>query len=569
MKKIIKECRIAVITLLFAVLYMSPVANVSAELACTTELITSKAGSVCGKRVMTESGKQAKAFLGIPFAESTARDRRWKPPVPKKPWTKTLAAVQYGSVCPQAVHQPSTNSLATKHYSAIHPRNIHLFSSRKLQSTRQSEDCLNLNIWTPINIEKAKKLPVMVFIYGGGFVTGDSSDALYDGAYLAANKDVILVSFNYRLGVLGFLASDELTGNYGFMDQQLALSWVQNNITAFGGDPSKVTIFGESAGAMSVGLHLFSAPGSEGLFRAAIMESNFFALPYKRLEDQINVGNIFKQGLNCRDLECLQNKTVNDLLAAQDGFVLPMSTVFSGAKYYIPFAPVIDRVLLTRQPVAAVSESELNKPILLGTNKNEAVLLVDGRSITPSNYSAWAASLFDLSFQKVIAKYPAQSGNTNSALWARVQTDNFLKCSTRYISTNVKAPVYSYLFNHQPSFKVWGGADCQTDDNVCHGAELPFVFHTADKIGGKFSAQEATLSETVMDYWTNFAWYLNPNGDVALSLVAKNWPKFSRDKKEYMVLNVPAVAVQTDPYREICEFWDGVGYNLTHPWDKG
>ncbi|MCK9634645.1 MAG: carboxylesterase family protein [Methylobacter tundripaludum] len=533
--------------------------------ACTTGLVESKAGPVCGKSVTTDSGKQANAFLGIPFAESTAGDRRWKPPVPKQAWTETLEAVQYGPVCPQYAVQPSAAE-AGKQLSQIHHRHAKPDSRKLSETTGQSEDCLSLNIWTPPGIKPDAKLPVMVFIYGGGFSEGESSDPLYDGSFLAANKNVILVSFNYRLGVLGFLATNELSGNYGFMDQQLALSWVQNSIRDFGGDPGKVTIFGESAGAMSVGLHLFSAPGSAKLFRAGIMESNFLALPYKRLEDQVNVGNVFKQGLNCRDLKCLQNTNVNDLLLAQDAFIPKMSTVFSGAKYYIPFTPVIDGVLLTRQPVVAAAERRANKPILLGTNKNESVLFVNGQSITPADYSAWTASLFGLDFQKAIAKYPAQNDSSNSALWARIQTDNFLRCSSRYVAANAAAPVYAYLFNHQPSFQVWGGPDCRADDNVCHGAELPFVFHSADKIGGRFTAEEEVLSNTIIDYWVNFATYLNPNGDPAASPVGVRWPQFSRHKKDYMGLNAPEVSVQNDPYREVCDFWDGIGYNLVEPW---
>ena len=563
MKKSIKKYSLTV--LLAGLLVLTAFNVMSAPVSeCTTGVVTSKAGSVCGKRVATSSGNQAQAFLGIPFAESTAGEKRWTAPVPRKKWHKTRAALQYGPMCPQKISLPVTQLKAAPHYNKWHSLKTKGFKKGLKKQTRQSEDCLSLNIWTPVGATPDEKLPVMVFIYGGGFVAGDSSDPLYDGAYLAANKGVILVSFNYRLGVLGFLATDELSGNYGFMDQQLALSWVQANIDSFGGDPEKVTLFGESAGAMSVGLHLFSAPGSTDLFRAAIMESNFLALPYKQLKDQVNVGNMFMQGLNCRDLACLKKTSVNTLLQAQDAFTLPMSTVFSGAKYYLPYTPAIDGELLTRQPTVAASEGEQDKPILIGTNKNEAVLFVGGRAISPADYSAWAASLFGLDFQKVIAKYPAKSDSNNSALWARVQTDNFLLCSSRYIATHAKASVYTYLFDHQPSFKVWGGAECQTDNNVCHGAELPFVFHTANKIGGKFTQQEEALSESIMNYWTDFAKTLNPNGNLAAT--QPQWPKFAGDKKNYLALNVPASTVQNDPYRGTCEFWDGVGYNLVEPW---
>lgn len=533
--------------------------------ACTTDVITSQAGPVCGSVVTSSSGKTARAFLGIPYAESTANHRRWKAPVTKRRWYKTRAALQYGPICPQETGQTKAKLLAALHYDKLHSFQIKEFNKRLKKIIGQSEDCLSLNIWTPSEVKVTTKLPVMVFIYGGGFVAGDSSDPLYDGSYLAANKDVIVVSFNYRLGVLGFLATDELKGNYGFMDQQLALDWVQDNIASFGGDPDKVTLFGESAGAMSVGLHMFSAPASQGLFRAGIMESNFLALPYKSLQDQINVGNIFKQSLNCRDLACLKKTDVVQLLKAQSSFTLPMSTVFSGAKYYIPFSPAIDGEILTRQPTVAAADDKAKKPLLIGTNKNEAVLFVAGRSINPMDYATWSASLFGLDFQKTIARYPAQNDQTNSELWARVQTDDFLRCSSRYVASRVKAPVFSYLFNHQPSFKVWGGDECYTNDNVCHGAELPFVFHSAEKIAGQFTAEERVLSERVINYWVNFASTLNPNAGSNTS-TALNWPTFTEDDKKYLVFNTPNVTVQSDPYRETCEFWDGIGYNLIKPW---
>jgi len=527
------------VLLLMAILYPALIVPVFAESipACTTEIVQSQAGPVCGSRVTSSTGKQAKAFLGIPFAESTAGQNRWQPPIAKAAWTQTLSATQFGAICPQSGTTPP-----------------------------QSEDCLSLNIWTPPTATADTPLPVMVFIYGGSFTSGYSSSPLYDGSYLAANKNVVLVTLNYRVGVLGFLATDELSGNYGFMDQQLALSWVQRNISSFGGNPGQVTLFGESAGAMSVGLHLLSAPGSVPLFRAAIMESNFFALPYKSLTDQKNVGNIYKQGLNCRDLACLRATPVNKLLDAQAAFTPQMSTVFSGPQFYLPFAPAIDGTLITRQPVVAAAEGRLSKPMLLGTNKNEAVLLVYGRAISPSDYSAWAASLYGLAFQKVIAKYPAQDNSRNSALWASVQTDNFLLCSTRYVATHYRAPVYAYLFNHQPSFNSTGVPTCNIDDNVCHTTELPFVFHTADKIGGSFTQDEQQLSSTIIDYWTNFAAYLDPNSDLSVTKEQNRWPRFSRYQKNYLSLNTPAVSVVSDPYQETCDFWDSVGYDLIFPW---
>jgi carboxylesterase type B len=517
---------------------------------CTTGVMTSKEGALCGLSQTTESGRSANAYLGIPFGESTAGTRRWKAPQASAAWRGTLMATQFGPVCPQfAVPNPPT-------------------PQTQAQAATQSEDCLSLNVWTPQGAAPDARLPVMVYIYGGSFAAGASSYPLYDGAYLAANKNVIIVSFNYRVGVLGFLATDSLRGNYGFMDQQLALSWVQKNIRGFGGDPAKVTIFGESAGAMSVGLHVFSAPGSKRLFRAAIMESNFLALPYKSLKDQINVGNIFKQGLNCADEICLRATSVNDLLLAQNSFVPQMSIVFSGTKYYIPFSPAIDGKLLREQPMVASARGGNRKPILIGTNKNEALLFTENDNLDYASYAANVASLFGKDFEAVMERYRTDEPSRLDVVWGQVQTDNLLICAARRMASEARAPAYAYLFNHQPSFPVWGGPACRSDDNVCHGDELPFVFHSADQIGGKFTPPEAGLSDAMGTYWTNFARDLDPNGAKGTSTTAAlpRWPVFTRQQRRYMDLNLPQLSLQDDPYHDICTFWNGIGYNLVEPW---
>ena len=201
------------------------------------------------------------AYRGIPYAQPPVGALRWAAPQPLPAWTSPRSATAFGAICPQDG-----------------------------TATGDSEDCLFLNVWTPqAAVQRGKRLPVMVFFHGGAFVYGAGSLPAYDGSYLAASGNVVVVTLNYRLGALGFLSVPELglTGNYGILDQRLALRWVARNIRAFGGDPDKVTLFGQSAGAMSVGLHLFSIPDGRKLFRAAIMESNPLALPYPSLQAQI------------------------------------------------------------------------------------------------------------------------------------------------------------------------------------------------------------------------------------------------------------------------------------------
>jgi len=224
--------------------------------------VDAPAGKVCGLAIEApaNTGRALYSYRGVPYALPPVADLRWAAPQPYPRWPDLRPATSFGAVCPQD------------------------------GVTNDSEDCLFLNIWTPrAAVEREQQLPVMVFIHGGYFVLGAGSDPLYDGSYLAASGNVVVVTLNYRLGSLGFLAVPELglTGNYGILDQRMALQWVTENIAAFGGDPSKVTIFGESAGAMSVGLHLFSIPANRDRFRAAIMESNPLAIPYPSLLSQV------------------------------------------------------------------------------------------------------------------------------------------------------------------------------------------------------------------------------------------------------------------------------------------
>lgn len=528
-----------------ALLALFPVTCVAAEAPdCATETVATEAGMVCG--IAALDGR-VRAFLGIPYAESTKGEKRWTPPIPKRPWPEVRRATEFGPACPQTVASPV-------------PTAPHKVPAAPKATPAESEDCLSLNLWVPKDTAADAGLAVMVFIHGGAFEAGASSDPLYDGAALAARVNVVVVSFNYRLGALGFLAMDGLDGNYGFLDQQLALSWVKQNIRAFGGDPAKVTIFGESAGAMSVGLHLFSAPGSVPLFRAAIVESDFLTLPYRSLADNIGVANLFEQGLGCRDIECLRRLDVNSLLVAQQGFLPEMRKVFSGEKFHLAFTPVLDGKVLTRQPMDIEAERTATKPFILGTTHDETIPFYEGEALPPMDYAAEMAALFGRRFETVIARFPPTAGPDNWQVFSRAMTEHMLVCSTRRLAAAAESPVYVYLFDHQPSFPVWGGEACWTEGRVCHGAELPFVFESAAGIGGHFTAAESRLSAAMMDYWANFAKTLDPDGPGM-----PHWPRFSNKGRDYLVFDTP-ITTRVDPFREACVFWDRIGYELTEPW---
>jgi len=436
---------------------------------CTTDTIQIKQGSLCGKVVSPSPGKDVNAYLGIPFAESTAGDNRWRAPEPVKPWKGGLKATEFGPSCPQS--------------SPVKP---------------QSEDCLTVNVWSP---SEASETPnaVMVFIYGGAFVYGSSADVLYNGAYTAARGDVVVVSFNYRVGALGFLAGlkdkatgEETNGNFGFQDQILALKWVQENIGAFGGDPERVTIYGESAGAMSIGLHLVSSPGSQGLYRAAIMESNPLGIPYRTLKDSHAISKRFADDLGCDkdDLKCMRGKLPEVVLDAQVQKNLAWPLVFHGIVDLLVWAPVIDGEVITEQPINAISSGKLMTPIMIGTNKNEGLLFIEHTKAAIGKKSLSALDyrlMIDFMIRghalhkKIYEKYPSAKGD-NTNLISRVVTDYLFICPTWYTAKHSSHNTWSYAFDYVSSFNIWPKTPACADA-VCHGDELPYVFHTAQQQG--------------------------------------------------------------------------------------
>lgn len=520
---------------------LSPIEASAQGNACTTSPIATNAGPVCGFHQKSSKGT-TRAYLGIPYAASPAGNNRWRAPQPVTPWSTPLNATTFGPACPQK-HGPDA-------------------------PYDQSEDCLSLNIWAP---EKADKRPVMVFIHGGAFVEGSSGAKVYQGQNLAAQGNVVIVSLNYRLGALGFLTGIEgLDGNYGFLDQQQALRWVRDNIAKFGGDPNNVTLFGESAGAMSIGIHLIS-PVSQPLFHAAIMQSNPYGVPLRSIDMSNRAAANLRRDIGCSGdpahaLQCMRQAPLNRLIKYQFSAGSELQGLLTGIADMLQWAPVIDRTNIPHQPV----EAKINKPVIIGTNGMEGAAfagLIDQKLKTVSErlYNGAANALLDDAAYAAVLRHPvyAPRPGDNSERFGRLTTDFAFACAARHVLSRAKGPAFGYAFLHQTSYDVWPGlALCIPPDGgfaPCHMAELPFVFGNPytvsdrkDPARQKFTPQEQTLSDEMIRYWTHFATHHRLDG------VTPAWPQR------------PAVQVfdkvaQTSPagLDNQCAFWDQFGYVQT------
>jgi para-nitrobenzyl esterase len=439
-------------------------------------------------------------FKNIPFAAPPVGPLRWRAPEPGPSWQGVRAADSFGAICPQ----PRYGTQA---------------------ALPQSEDCLSLNVWTP---DSHAKLPVMVWIYGGAFVTGGSANPIYDGIDLAKHG-VVVVSFNYRLGWLGFFnhpalaaeAPNEAHGNYGLMDQIAALEWVKKNIAAFGGDPANVTIFGESAGGMSVN-DLMASTHARGLFNKAISESGLGLTSMATAQAAADAAKSFgarndASGDGAVGLAKLRSLSVADILADQEK--LPSAQIVS---------PMIDGQILTEEPGVTFAQGRMaHVPYLAGSNSNESTLMA-GIHMAPADMLRAAGDALPM-VRKV---YETNGPLTDDELGRQIFGDALFASGAQALSDFIVKdgePAYVYQFAYVAE------ALRPTTPGVGHGGEIPYVFGlrglSPTLVSHVTAADRAIVAQT-QAYWTNFAKTSDPNGPGLPS-----WQQTSASMPKTLVVN--------------------------------
>ena len=453
-------------------------------------LVTTKNGVLEGAE---DSGVYI--FKGIPYAQPPVGDLRWRPPQPVKNWQGVRKADQFG---PGAMQNP-------------------IYSDMQFRFPKKSEDCLYLNIWTPAN-KGNKKLPVLVYIYGGGFQAGDGSEYRYDGESMARNEGIIAVTINYRLNVFGFFAHPELTkespnhasGNYGLLDQVEALRWVKENIAAFGGDPNKVTIAGESAGSISVNA-LMASPLSKNLFQGAVGESGGLITPLapNPLTTAEQNGIKFAEMIGAHNLKELRNMPADSLLIA-------------AAQYKMHFfGPDVDGYFLPETPEKIFSEGkQAHVPLLLGWNSEESNYnaLMFGQKPTPENFISVIRRLYGEHADQVLELFPHANDQEVIESGTALASDRFTAFSTwkwgDLQSQTGGEQVYRYYYSRpRPALKGNSNQNGPVQSGAVHSAEIEYVMgNLPTNRVYDWQPEDFKVSHIFQNFVANFIKTGNPNG---------------------------------------------------------
>lgn len=488
--------------------------------------------------VLTASGavkgiKKGKtwAYKGIPFAAPPVGELRWKRPVKHACWDDALAATDFGPACMQLDDKGMAQG---------------------------AEDCLSVNLWVPADAGADKPVPVLFFIHGGGNVQGSSSvavgqTALYDGQALSERGHVAVVTFNYRLGAFGWLAHPAFaegepgsSGNYGALDQVFALQWAKENLAAFGGDPSRLLLFGESAGGQNT-CTLLASPLAKGLFSSALIESGGCAAEKKEDAQAFALDWAGKAGCGAgaEAAACLRK-----LDAASVALLVPAPVEVAGKQG--PYQPIIDGYLLTAAPFDVIAKGEHNHvPFVMGSNENETGASVPA-TMTEAEYAGAVKALLPAFADQILAQYPAASYPTPRDAFVAVTSDAKFICpvrrTLRAAAKSQSKPVFRYQFTHV----LDNVGPLQKQKGAFHGLELFFVFGQLDVAGYTPSPGEKGLSSAIQGYWSRMASVGNPNGNATI-----DWPAYDPIKDSYLELDSTVVAKE-GVHTAHCDFWDAL-----------
>ena len=492
-----------------------------------------ESGAVRGE---TEAG--VLAFRGIPYAEAPSGHRRFRPPSPMPRWAGVRDARDFMPACPQVVERDPTEN----------------------NNSVMSEDCLGLNVWTP-GTDGARR-PVMVFIHGGAFIEGSARNSWYDGAALAHLGNIVIVTLQYRLGALGFLELGQIggnefsaSGNLGILDQVAALQWVKKNITAFGGDPANVTLFGESVGATSAAI-LMTMPSARGLFHKVILESNSGTRVGHDLAHATEMARDYMRVAGAASVADLYRLRWQDLRDAQQRY-------FESAFGDSTFGPTWDGVVIAEPPMKTIrSGNAMRIPILIGTNLDEVRYWTEIEELPltqkpRSRLSEQVAAFAGSRAEEIVGTYVRLNPDYGAAV-LQLETDALWRMMAIRTAEALcdRQPVYMYLFTYRSTAQY-------ANYGAAHGMELPFVFGGIDALDAIAFTGRAPSRRHLMDRiqaaWIQFARTGSPNDPGAAS-----WPRYNLADRATMELG-PEFRVVNDPYPEQRKAWDGIPFDNVRP----